>query len=49
MEFILPKNINKAPKKMENVNHDGNKWDNEKFVFKKWLPIRQIYAYVKIK
>ena len=25
MELILPKNINKAPKKMENVNIDGNK------------------------
>ena len=25
MELILPKNINKAPKKMENVNTDGNK------------------------
>ena len=25
MELILPKNINKAPKKMENVNNDGNK------------------------
>ena len=23
--LILPKNINKAPKKMENVNNDGNK------------------------
>ena len=25
VELILPKNINKAPKKMENVNNDGNK------------------------
>ena len=25
MELILPKNINKAPKKMDNVNNDGNK------------------------
>ena len=25
MELILPKNINKAPKKMGNVNNDGNK------------------------
>ena len=25
MELILPKNINKAPKKMENGNNDGNK------------------------
>ena len=25
MELILPKNVNKAPKKMENVNNDGNK------------------------
>ena len=25
MELILPKNINKASKKMENVNIDGNK------------------------
>ena len=25
MELILPKNINKAPKRMENVNIDGNK------------------------
>ena len=25
MELILPKNIIKAPKKMENVNIDGNK------------------------
>ena len=25
MELILPKNINKAPKKMENVNNDENK------------------------
>ena len=24
-ELILPKKINKAPKKMENVNNDGNK------------------------
>ena len=24
-ELILPKNINKASKKMENVNNDGNK------------------------
>ena len=35
MELILMKNINKAPKKIENVNDDGNKYDNEKFVFKK--------------
>ena len=26
-----------------------SKWDDEKFVFKKWLSIRQIYVYVKIK
>ena len=26
-----------------------NKWDNEKFVFKKWLSIRQIYVFVKIR
>ena len=25
MDLILPKNINKAPKKMENLNNDGNK------------------------
>ena len=25
MELILPKNISKAPKRMENVNIDGNK------------------------
>ena len=25
MELILPKNIDKAPKEMENVNNDGNK------------------------
>ena len=26
-----------------------SKWDNEKFVFKKWLSIRQIYVSVKIR
>ena len=25
MEFVLMKNINKTPKKMENVSDDGNK------------------------
>ena len=35
MELIVMKNINKTPKKIENVNDDGNKSDNEKFVFKK--------------
>ena len=36
MELILMKNINKTPKKIENVNDDEiSKRDNEKFVFKK--------------
>ena len=26
MELIIMKNINKTPKKMENVNDDGNKY-----------------------
>ena len=26
MELILMNNINKAPKKIENVNNDGNKY-----------------------
>ena len=35
MELILMKNINKSPKKIENVNDDGNKQvKKEKFVFK---------------
>ena len=34
MELILMNNINKTTKKIENVNDDGNKWDNEKLVFK---------------
>ena len=34
MEFILMKNINKKPKKMENVNDDGNKGNNKKIAFK---------------
>ena len=48
MELILMKNSNKTPKKIENVNGDGSKWDNEKLVFKKWFSIRQIYVSVKI-
>ena len=35
MELLVKTNINKTPKKTENVNDDGNKSDNEKFVFKK--------------
>ena len=31
----LMKNINKPPSKIKNVYDDGNKGDNEKFVFKK--------------
>ena len=35
MELILMKNINKSPKKIENVNDDGNKQVRHgKFVFK---------------
>ena len=33
--FITMKNINETPKKIENVNDDRNKSDNEKLVYKK--------------
>ena len=45
MELILMKNIIETLKKIKNVYDDGNsKRENEKFVFKKWLSIQQIYV-----
>ena len=50
MELTLKdKNINNRKSKMSKMM-EASKWDNQKFVFKEWLSIRQIYfvAYFKI-
>ena len=51
MELImLMMNINKTPKKIEDaMMMETSKRDNEKFVFRKLLSIRQVYVTVKIR
>ena len=48
--IILLMKINKTPKKIEDaMMMETSKRDNEKFVFRKWLSIRQVYVTVKIR